>query len=211
LRKVDERAVMIPPPPEQRSTRLLVWIAVGIVLVTDVGYVLIIRSQEPAPPDRYTVVFVATCLALISAMLAISIRRQPLVIGLRPAMRAASAAGLLVIGVLALASIGILLVAAGALATGAAVRALAGLRWHGVMSEVAAAIVAIAVLVAGFEVTERMIVCPATGLSGGSGYGLITGGYHWSCVDGRLDFQTGFCASAGGGVDANGHSYATGC
>jgi hypothetical protein len=202
---------MIPPPPELRSTHLLVWIAVVMVLVTDVGYVLIIRSQEPVPPDRYRGVFVATYLALSAAMLATSLLRRPLVVRLRPALRAAASAGLLVMGVLALMSIGVLLLVAGAFATGAAVRSLAGLRWEGAISEVAAAIIAVAVLVAGFEVTERMIVCPSTGSSGGGGYGLVTGGYHWSCVDGRLDFQPGFCSSGGGGVDANGHAYATGC
>jgi uncharacterized membrane protein YgcG len=202
---------MIPPPPERRSTRLLLFIAIVIVLVTDVGYVLIIRSQEPIPPDRYTVVFIVAYLAVMAAMLAASVLRRRVVVRLRPALRAAAAAGLLVIGVLALASIGIPLVVAGALSTGAAVRSLAGLHWHGAISEIAAATAAIAVLVAGFEVTERMIVCPSTGSSGGSGYGLVTGGYHWSCTDGRLDFQPGYCSSGGGGVDANGHSYATGC
>lgn len=201
---------MIPPPPELRSTRLLVWIAVVIVLVVDVGYLLIIRSQEPNPSDRYRVAFVATYLALMGAMLGTSLFRRPLVVRLRPALRGAASAGLLVSGVLALFSVGILLLVAGALATGAAVRSLAGLRRAGVISEIAAAIVAIAVLVAGFEVTERMIVCPSTGFSGGSGYGL-TGGYHWSCVDGRLDFQPGFCSSGGGGLDASGHSYSTEC
>ena len=202
---------MIPPPPERRSTRLLVWIAVVIVLVTDVGYVLIIRSQEPVPPDRYRVVFVAAYIAVMAAMLVTSLIRLRLIVRLRPALRGAASACLLVIGVVALFSIGILLVVGGALASGAAVRSLAGLRWQGVISEVAAAIVAVAVLVAGFEVTERMIVCPSTGSSEGSGYGLVTGGYHWSCVDGRLDFQPGFCSSGGGGADASGHSYTIGC
>jgi hypothetical protein len=65
------------------------------------------------------------------------------------------------------------------------------------------------VLVAGFEVTERLIVCPTHGVSGGSGYGLVTGGYHWQCVDGRLTFASGFCTSQGGGIDANGHAFTT--
>jgi hypothetical protein len=78
-----------------------------------------------------------------------------------------------------------------------------------VTTEVAAAVLAIAVLVGGFEVTERLIICPARGLSGGSGYGLISGGYHWTCVDGRLEFGSGFCSTSGGGIDANGHAFAT--
>ena len=112
-------------------------------------------------------------------------------------------------GILAVFSIGIPIVVAGALATGASIRSLAGLRVRGVITEVAAAVLAIAVLVGGFEVTERLIICPARGLSGGSGYGLISGGYHWTCVDGRLEFASGFCSSSGGGIDANGHAFAT--
>src|SRR2546427_7525495 len=49
---------------------------------------------------------------------------------------------------------------AGALATGAAVRSLAGRRRTAVMSEVIAAVLVLVFLVSGFEVTERLIVCP---------------------------------------------------
>jgi hypothetical protein len=128
---------------------------------------------------------------------------------MRPALRASAAAGLLVMGVLAIFSIGVPIIVVGALATGAAFRSLSGRQLPAVIAEITAAVVAIAVLVAGFEVTERLIICPAKGLSGGSGYGLISGGYHWTCVDGRLEFGSGFCSSSGGGIDANGHAYAT--
>ena len=194
---------------ETRTLRRLVWIAIVIVAVTDIGYAAIIWSQQSNPSDGFRVLFVATYLALMAAMLGISLFEVPPIVRLRPALRAGAAAGLLVMGILAIFSIGIPIVVAGALSTGASIRSLAGRRLPAVITEVAAAVLAIAVLVGGFEVTERLIICPARGLSGGSGYGLISGGYHWTCVDGRLEFGSGFCATSGGGIDANGHAFAT--
>src|ERR1700730_5886493 len=192
---------------ESTTLRRLVWFPIVIVAISDIGYVLIIRTQDSHSPDGFRVLFVAAYLALMAVMLGVSLLDRPVIIRVRPALRAGAAAGLLILGVLAVFSIGIPIVAAGALATGAAGRAASGLRLPGVITEIAAAAVAIAVLVAGFEVTERLIVCPAKGVSGGSGYGLISGGYHWTCVDGKLDFRSGFCSTGSEGIDANGPAY----
>jgi hypothetical protein len=193
-----------------RTTRTLVWVAAVGVLVGDAAYLWLISTQGALPPDAFTVPFVAGYLALMAAMLGLSLMRVSMLVKLRPAFRAGSAAGLLVLGVLALFSVGLPFVISGGLATGAAVRTLAGRpRRQAVITEVAAAVIALVVLVAGFEVTERLIVCPAQGVSGGSGYGIVSGGYHWQCVDGRLTFGSGFCTSQGGGVDANGHAFST--
>jgi hypothetical protein len=202
---------MTPPPPAQegRTVRLVTWIAFVITLVTAFGYVLIIRAQESYPPDVFTVPFVAAYLALLAVMLGVSLRPGTLAVRLRPVLRAGAAAGLLAIGVLALMTIGILLVVAGGLAAAAAAMTLVGRHWSTFLYEAAAAFVALALLVAGFEATDRLIICPAKGLSGGSGYGLVTGGYHYTCVDGHLDFRPGFCSSSGGGIDSNGHAFAT--
>ena len=183
-----------------RTTRTLVLVAALGVVVGDAAYLWLISTQGALPPDAFTVPFVAGYLALMAAMLGLSLTRPSILVRLRPAFRAGSAAGLLVLGVLALFSVGLPFVISGALATGAAVRTLAGRpRRKTVITEVAAAAVALVVLVAGFEITERLIVCPAQGTSGGSGYGLVTGAYHWQCVDGRLTFASGFCASPGAG------------
>ncbi len=194
---------------EGRTLRLLIWIGFVMVLVTAFGYVVIIRAQETYSPEAFAVPFVAAYLALMAAMLGVSLRQRRLAVRLRPALRGGAAAGLLAIGVLALMSIGILLVVAGGLVAAAAVITLIGRHWSTFLYEAAAALVALAVLVAGFEATDRLIVCPAKGVSGGSGYGLVSGGYHWTCVDGHLDFRPGFCASSGGGIDSNGHAFAT--
>jgi hypothetical protein len=111
---------------------------------------------------------------------------------MRPALRAGAAAGLLVTGVLGLFSVGLPMVIAGALATGAAVRTLAGRdRKWAVSTEVLAAVIAVVVVVAGLELTARLILCPPHGESGGAGAGLVSGDYHWRCVEGQLTFASG--------------------
>jgi hypothetical protein len=72
--------------------------------------------------------------------------------------------------VIAAFSIGLPIFGAGILAAIAAGRALAGPdRMKRVLTEIAAAIVAVAVLIAGFEISGRMITCPPTGSMNGSG------------------------------------------
>jgi hypothetical protein len=125
-------------------------------------------------------------------------------------LRAAAAGGLLVLGILAISSIGLPLLIAGAMATGATVRTLRGpFATASSLSAVAAAVVAVAVLVAGFEVTERLIMCPAHGSASGGGTGLVTGAYHYECLDGSLTFGSGSCSSTA--IDSNGNVTHPGC
>ena len=191
--------------PEGRVLRAMVWIAFAIVVITDFGYLLIIRAQESHPPDAFTVPFVAVFVALMAAMLGASLFGTPTLVRLRPALRAGAASGLLVIGVMALWSIGLLLVLAGALTAGAAVRSLAGFHLTAVASEVMAAVLVLVVLISGFEVTERLIVCPASGSGSGAGPGFVTGGYHWECVNGQLHMHSGFCNSGSTSIDLTGN------
>ena len=196
---------------DTRATRTLVLIATVLVVLGDAGYVLIVATQGSYPPDAFTVPFLAGYWLVMAAMLGLSLLDRPRLATLRPALRAGAAAGLLVTGLLGLFSIGLPMVIAGALSSGAAVRTLAGRnRWRAVSIEALAAVMTVVVVVAGLEVTARLILCPPHGESGGSGYGLVSGGYHWQCVDGRLTFASGFCNSQGGGVDANGHAFSTG-
>jgi hypothetical protein len=180
----------------------MTWIALILVLATDAAYVALIKGQGSVAPDVYTVPFVAGYLLAMAALLAYSLMRLA-----RPAwrmpLRAAATGGLLVLGVLAIFSVGLPLVIAGALATGATVRTLRGPQLtRASLSAVAAALLAVIVLVAGFEITERVIVCPATGTSGGGGTGLVTGPYYYDCVDGQLTFHSGSCSSSS--IDSNG-------
>jgi hypothetical protein len=89
-------------------------------------------------------------------------------------------------------SIGLPLVIAGAMAAAATARTMLGHRGMvSSLSALAAAVTAIAILIAGFEVTERLIVCPDHGSMGGGGSGFVTGPYQYECVDGKLTFHSG--------------------
>lgn len=191
----------------------MVWAAIVLVLADLIVYVVLIRSQGEPQPDAFTVPFVAGYLALMAVALWMSLLDRPLLVSLRPALRATAAAGLLLMGIFAAFSIGLPIFAAGVLATVAAIRALAGPRLrNAVLSEVAAAVIAVTVLVGGFELTQRLVLCPPTGSIGGGGSGFVTGGYHYQCVNGTLTWYSGDCNGVTGGTDTNGNTIsANGC
>ena len=189
-----------------RRTALVVWAAIILVIADLIVYVLLIRSQGEPQPDAFTVPFVAGYLALMAVALWLSLLDSPLLASLRPALRGAPAAGLLLLGIFAGFSIGLPIFAAGVLAAIVAIRALAGPRLrNAVLSQIAAAVIAVTVLLGGFELTQRLILCPSTGTISGSGSGFITGGYHYQCVDGTLTWYSGDCNGVTGGTDANGY------
>ena len=193
-----------------RSARILTWCAILVAVASNVTYLALVHSFGTDPTGIARVVFVAAYMLVMTLLLLVSLAwRLPATS--RMACRAAAAAGLLVLGVLAAFSIGVPIFIGGILAGAATVRTIGGPHFsvHAI-SSVVAAVLAVIVLVAGFEVTERMIFCPAHGLESGSGYGLITGGYHFTCADGRLEFRPGFCAGNGATVDATGHVVPTG-
>lgn len=165
--------------------------ALAIVLLEDAVYLVLIRSQAEAAPDAYTVPFVAGYLVAMAALLAISLTRAPSPAWRMP-LRAGAAGGLLVLGIIAAFSIGLPLLLAGILSTGAAVRTVRGPLWTPAgLTGVVAALASVAALVAGFEITERMIVCPSSGNMSGGGNGFVTGPYHWDCAGGHLSFHSG--------------------
>jgi hypothetical protein len=183
-----------------RTTALLVWAAMALVLLDLVVYVMVIRGQGAWPPDAFTVPFVAGYMVIMALLLWLSLLDAPNLAALRPALRGGAAAGLLLLGVFALFSVGLPLFVAGVLTSITAIRALAGrgLR-SAVLSEVAAAVIAVAVLVAGFAVTQRLIVCPPSGTMGGGGYALFTGTYSYECVNGTLTWHSGGCNGVSNG------------
>jgi hypothetical protein len=193
---------------DARAARFMAWFALVFTVATDAAY-LLLKFGQGASLDVVTVVFVACYLLAIAALLGGSLMRRWRA-AVRLPLRAAAAGGLLVLGVLAISSIGLPLLISGAMATGATVRTLRGpFATPSSLSAVAAAVVAVAVLVAGFEVTERLIVCPAHGSASGSGTGLVTGAYHYECVDGRLTFSAGSCSATA--IDSNGNVTHPGC
>jgi hypothetical protein len=195
-----------------RPTALVVWAAIILVLADLVVYALLIRGQGEPQPDAFTVPFVIGYLALMALALWMSLLDRAPLVSLRPALRATAAAGLLLLGIFAAFSIGLPIFAAGVLAAVAAIRALAGPRLrNAVLSEVAAAVIAVTVLVGGFELMQRLIICPSSGTIGGSGSGFVTGGYHYQCVNGTLTWYSGDCNGVTGGTDANGNTISGGC
>ena len=179
--------------PEGRASAALVWVSIVLVLGDAVAYLLIIRGQGDAAPDlTATVDFVAGYMVLMAALLWLSLLDHVRLASLRPALRAGAAAGLLVLGVLSIVLVP--LVAAGVLAAIAAIRALSGpRRRQRLLSEVASAVIAVMVLVGGFEVTQRLILCPPSGTMGGGGSGFLTGPYQYECVNGTLTMRSGGC------------------
>ena len=178
---------------ERWSVRVASLVAIVIVLATDVLYVVLIRSQGGAQPEVYLPFFVGGYLALMAALIALALIPRPGVARVRPALRIAAITGLVVLGFLASFSIGVPILIAGLLVVVALVRSAApvsGTRFAFV-SGVAAGSVALLVLIAGFEVTDHLIVCPKTGTAGGSGRGIVTGPYHYECNEGQLTYHSG--------------------
>ena len=197
------------PLIDSRPARLMTWFGLVFAIATDAAYLLLKVGQSDTALYAFTVIFVAGYLLALAALLGASLIRR-FSEAVRLSLRAAAAGGLLVLGVLAISSIGLPLLIAGAMATGATVRTLRGPFVTGSsISAVASAVLAVAVLVAGFEVTERMIVCPSHGSSSGGGTGLVTGPYYFECVNGQLAFHSGSCTSTA--IDSNGHVTHPGC
>jgi len=172
------------------AARVLVAIAVVAIVAIDALYLAIVSSQggpgEPPTDTPLVVPFVAGYEILMALLLAASLVVPPAV---RPALRGAAAAGLFVLGILALFSIGLGDIIAAALALAAtvlAVRASRGTRtW---LSLAAAAIVSVAILLGGFQIAWSHIVCQPAGESGGSSAGLF-GGSSYDCKDGVLTYH----------------------
>jgi RsiW-degrading membrane proteinase PrsW (M82 family) len=193
---------------------LLIWAAIVLVVAAIVAYRLILNSQGGPPPDSAAIVpFVSGYMVLMAALLGLSLASHPRLVAARPAMLAAAAAGLMLLGVFALFSIGLPIFIAGVLAAVAAVTIIAGGNSRTAMlSEVGAAVIAVLVLVGGFEITQRIIICPPTGTMGGGGSGFLTGAYHYRCANGTLTTYSGDCNGVTVGVDANGNPIsANGC
>jgi hypothetical protein len=189
----------------------MVWVAFAIVLLEDALHFGLIRNLGDYAPDAFTVPFVTGYMLLMAGLLGTSLVGHPKIVRARSALRAGAAGGLLVLGIVAAFSIGLPLIVAGVLAAAATVRTLSPPHLTpAALSGGVAALVSVAVLVSGFEVTERLIVCPDHGTMSGGGSGFVTGPYHYECVDGRLSFHSGSCTGGASSIDSNGN-VAGGC
>ena len=168
---------------ERTSTRILITIAVSGIVAVDVLHSAIIRGQGEGPPDVFTAPFVAGYLGLMAALLGSSLFLPP---PTRTVVRSAASTGLVALGLLALFSIGILILAMAGLAIATTVQALAASGSARVLGASAlASIVALALLVGGFELAWTHLVCPSTGESSGTTASFFVQ-QSYSCSHGRL-------------------------
>ena len=167
------------------AERVLTALAVIAIVAIVAIYPAIIRGQGGQPSDTPLIVpFVASYLALMAALLAVSLFTPA---AWRPALRGAASAGLVFMGVLAAFTIGlaILVAAAPAVASGVlAARARPG--GTTTASSGVAVLLAVALLVAGFEFSWSYLVCPASGESGGSTASFLGRGSSYDCDNGVL-------------------------
>jgi hypothetical protein len=135
----------------------------GLVLL----YTALIRAQGGPPADTpLTVPFVASYLIAMALLLATSLMVP---FRIRPLLRTAPAAGLLVLGGLAAFSIGLPIVGLGILASTSAVLAIRAQPSGASLAAAAAAgLASIAVLIIGLQITSTYVVCSPSVSSGGT-------------------------------------------
>jgi hypothetical protein len=174
---------------ERRLVRITSIVAFVIALATDLLYIVLINAQG-ATDQPYIPRFVGGYLAVMAALIVISLPARPEIVAIRVPLRAAAAAGLFVLGFVAALSIGPPLVLAAFFVLLALARTERAPRTRVArLSGLVAAAVAVALLLTGLEVTQRLVVCPDTGTSAGGGSGLLTGSYQYECSNGRLTFH----------------------
>ncbi|HVS04554.1 MAG TPA: hypothetical protein VHK65_00085 [Candidatus Dormibacteraeota bacterium] len=166
------------------------WAGVGAAIIAAADDILYVGAAS-SDAQFLRVPFVAGFIALMAICTGLSARASAT--RWRPPLLGISAAGLLLLGVIGILSIGLPLLVAGLLALvglinalsrpgsapGRSGRAAAGMAAGG-------ALLAAVVLLGGFILTELAIRCPTRGVMGGSGPSLIGGSYAYSCDNGKL-------------------------
>jgi hypothetical protein len=175
---------------ERRSVRLLLWIAAAVPLLMVAVYLSLIRSQGALSADVFTVPFVVVYMLAMAGMLVASLLLVNGAVG-RATLRGGAAAGLITLGVFAAFSIGAPILLAGVIAAvgfGMSVGAVRPRR--SALGAAVAALICVVVLLLGFDVVHRVIVCPPTSTEGGGGSGLILGPYQYQCENGEVHWSS---------------------
>jgi hypothetical protein len=173
------------PQTDGRAARVLVAVAVVAVVAIDALYLAIVVNQGgPQADTTWVAPFVAGYLGLVAAMLLISlVAGDPLAVGLR----GGASGGLLVLGVLALFSIGFAILIAAVVCIAATVVTLSRRpATRSIFAAAAGLVLTIAVLVVGFQIAWQQISCPATGESGGTTASWTGSGQSYMCSNGHL-------------------------
>jgi hypothetical protein len=170
------------------------WAGVGAAIIAaadDAFYLGVVNTQGGSNPQFLRVPFVAAFIALMAICAGLSSRASAA--RFRPLLLGVSAAGLILVGFFSIFSIGLPLVVAGVLASLGLINGLGPARSSGERSGKAAvamaaggAVLTVAVVLAGFTLTELAMRCPANGIETGSGSTLLGTSYSYSCDNGKL-------------------------
>lgn len=153
---------------------------VDVVLLGDVG-----GQPGPSTGEVLRVPFVAGTIGLAAIAAALAARQSAGAI--RPVVLSLSTGSLLSIGFFGIFSIGYPLLLAGLLALAAlGITTLQARTWGASLLAIAGVVAAIVIVVAGFEIAPRVVVCPPTGVESSSGQGLLGDTHSWSCDNGKL-------------------------
>jgi hypothetical protein len=166
-----------------RRLGLIVGVVVATVDALYIWYVVFVQGATSDLPWR--VPFVAAYLGVVAICAVLfATASSPI---WRIALVGASAGGLLVLGFFALFSIGLPLVVMGLLLAVALVSAInsGSRRSVAAGASIAGALAAVLVLLAGFEITGRIIACPPGAVSGSGGGGFLSESYSYTCQNGR--------------------------
>ena len=171
-----------------RRPGLIVAILVLTVDVLYVWYVVFVQGSGSDQP--WTVPFVAAYLAAL-AVCAVLVATLPAATW-RLAFLGAAAIGLLVLGFFALMSIGLPLFVMGFVSAAVLVNTIrhSAQRRRALTVLCTGALLSISMLFAGFAVTERIIACPPGAVSG-SGSGMFSGSYTYTCQNGHAIVRFG--------------------
>jgi hypothetical protein len=165
------------------------WAGVGAAIIAAAVDVLYLGTAS-GDAQFLRVPFVAGFIALMAICAALSARASAT--RWRPFLLGIAAAGLLLLGVIGIFSIGVPLLVAGLLALVGLINALRPGSAPGRSGRAAAgmvaggAVLAVAVLLGGFIATELALRCPARGVIGGTGSSLLGGSYAYGCDNGTL-------------------------
>jgi hypothetical protein len=171
-----------------RRVGLIVATVVATLDVVYIGFIAFVQGGTSDQPWR--VPFVASYLGVLAlcAILSATVSQE----SWRLAFAGASAGGLLVLGFLALFSIGLPLVVMGLVTAVALVRVITSASRRGIAAgaSIAGVLASVLVLFAGIWITERIIACPPRAVSG-SGSGFLSGSYSYTCQNGRAIVRYG--------------------
>lgn len=160
------------------AARVLVAVAVVALAAIDWLYLGLVG---PGQVDVLTAPFVFSYLAFMALLLLASLLVPP---NLKPPLRALASAGLLAMAVIAAFSIGVLIMIPAMLAVASFVLALIA-RPRVWPATIVAAVLAVGLLVVGFQFSWNYLVCPPTGQVGGTTAGFF-GSVSYDCNEGVL-------------------------